>query len=235
MLSTIVYGCCRRISLLIAFTRAPVWAQPCLRRRRGVGLPLCSSVHAIPNVVPGRPDDGPLLTRIGSGDAAALGELYDAYGRIVFAVIYRMLASPEAAEEVTQDVFHSVWRRARDYDTGRGAVRTWLLAIARNAAIDWRRTRGKRLEREVGLDAAAAVPEDSSVEGQVVANVRADRIREAVRSLPSEQRDVLALAYWGGLTQAEIAARTGTPLGTVKSRVRLGMEKLRELLGEHRS
>lgn len=175
------------------------------------------------------------MARIGSGDAGALGELYDAYGRIVFAVIYRMLASPEAAEEVTQDVFHSVWRRARDYDTGRGAVRTWLLAIARNAAIDWRRTRGKRLEREVELDAAAAVPEDSSVEGQVMANVRADRIREAVRSLPREQRDVLALAYWGGLTQAEIAHRTGTPLGTVKSRVRLGMEKLREQLAEHRS
>ncbi len=175
------------------------------------------------------------MARIGSGDAGALGELYDAYGRIVFAVIYRMLASPEAAEEVTQDVFHSVWRRARDYDTSRGAVRTWLLAIARNAAIDWRRTRGKRLEREVELDAAAAVPEDSSLEGQVMANVRADRIREAVRSLPSEQRDVLALAYWGGLTQAEIAHRTGTPLGTVKSRVRLGMEKLREQLSEHRS
>ncbi len=181
-------------------------------------------------VVPDRETDEQLLARIRTGDPGALGTLYDAYGRTVFAVIYRMLASPEAAEEVTQDVFHSVWRRARDYDRGRGAFRTWLLAIARNAAIDWRRTRGKRLLREVELDAAAAIPEGSSVEGQVMASLRAQRIREAVRGLPSEQRDVLALAYWGGLTQSEIADRTGTPLGTVKSRVRLGMEKLRQQL-----
>lgn len=179
--------------------------------------------------------DERLLDRIAAGDADGLGELYDAYGRIVFAVIHRMLASPEAAEEVAQDVFHSVWRRAGDYRRDRGAVRTWLLAIARNAAIDWRRTKGKRVERDVELDAVASLSADASVEVQVMASVRAERIREAVRALPTEQRDVLALAFWGGLTQSEIAQRTGTPLGTVKSRVRLGMEKLRQHLAEHRS
>lgn len=179
-----------------------------------------------------RERDERLLARIGTGDAGALGELYDAYGRIVFAVIYRMLADPEAAEEVAQDVFHSVWRRAKGYDTARGAVRTWVLAIARNAAIDWQRTRGKRAQREVDLDAAADLPADASVEGQVIAGLRAERIQQAVRALPAEQRDVLALAFWGGLTQTEIARRTGTPLGTVKSRVRLGMEKLRQQLKE---
>lgn len=172
------------------------------------------------------------MGRIAAGDAGALGELHDVYGRTVFAIIYRMLASPEAAEEVAQDVFHSVWRRAADYRRDRGAVRTWLLAIARNAAIDWRRTKGKRLEREVDLDAAATAPAESSVEDTVLVSLRAERVREGVRALPAEQRDVLALAFWGGLTQTEIAERTGTPLGTVKSRVRLGMEKLRQHLAE---
>ena len=176
--------------------------------------------------------DEQLLERIAAGDAGALGEIYDAYGRIVFAIVYRMLASPEAAEEVAQDVFHAVWRRAGGYRRERGAVRTWLLAIARNAAIDWRRTRGKRVEREVELDAATAMRADSSVVDSVLLSLRAERVRDAVRTLPPEQRDVLALAFWGGLTQAEIALRTATPLGTVKSRVRLGMEKLRLHLAE---
>lgn len=176
--------------------------------------------------------DEELLERIAAGDAGALGEIYDTYGRIVFAIIYRMLASPEAAEEVVQDVFHSVWRRAGGYQRDRGAVRTWLLSIARNAAIDWRRTKGKRVEREVDLDAAAALRGDSSVEETVMQSLRAERVRDAVRGLPPEQRDVLALAFWGGLTQTEIAERTGTPLGTVKSRVRLGMERLRQRLVE---
>lgn len=176
--------------------------------------------------------DEELLERIAAGDAGALGELYDTYGRIVFAIIYRMLASPEAAEEVVQDVFHAVWRRAGGYQRDRGAVRTWLLSIARNAAIDWRRTKGKRVEREVDLDAAAALRGDSSVEETVMQSLRAERVRDAVRGLPPEQRDVLALAFWGGLTQTEIAERTGTPLGTVKSRVRLGMARLRQRLVE---
>jgi len=185
--------------------------------------------HVVPTA---KTIDEELLERIAAGDSGALGELYDTYGRIVFAVIYRMLASPEAAEEVVQDVFHSVWRRASGYQRERGAVRTWLLSISRNAAIDWRRTRGKRLEREVELDAAAALRGDSSVEETVLLTLRAERVRDAVRTLPADQRDVLALAFWGGLTQTEIAERTGTPLGTVKSRVRLGMEKLRERLKE---
>ena len=189
-------------------------------------------MRAPPDVVPGRRPDEQLLACIAAGDALALGDLHDAYGRTVFAVVYRMLSSPEAAEEVVQDVFHSVWRRAGDYQRERGAVRTWLLAIARNAAIDWRRTKGKRMEREVELDAAASRPSESSVEDTVLMTLRAERVRDGVRALPAEQRDVLALAFWGGLTQTEIAERTGTPLGTVKSRVRLGMEKLRQLLAE---
>ena len=175
-------------------------------------------------------DDGALIARIARGDPEALGELYDRYGRTVFGVLYRMLGTPEAAEEVAQDAFHAVWRRAASYRPDRGSVRTWLLAIARNAAIDWRRTRGKRLDREAGIDEAAELVEETRVDDRVIASLRAERVRAAVASLPEEQRVVLSLAFWSGLSQTEIAARTGAPLGTVKSRVRMGMTKLRDQL-----
>jgi RNA polymerase sigma-70 factor (ECF subfamily) len=175
-----------------------------------------------------------LVERIARSDAEALGELYDRYGRVAFGLLYRMLPGPEAAEEVAQDAFHAVWRRASSYRPERGAVRTWLLAICRNAAIDWRRTRGKRAEREVSMDAAAEFLADGKVDEQVVDALRAERVRNVVAELPAEQRDVLSLAFWGGYSQSEIAARTNTPLGTVKSRVRLAMTKLRERLVDER-
>ena len=175
-------------------------------------------------------EDAALLARIASGDADALGELYDRYGRVVFGVLYRLLGIPEAAEEVTQDAFHAIWRRASTYRADRGAVRTWMLAIARNAAIDWRRTKGKRFEREAAIDEAAELVEEIRVDDRVIAGLRAERVRAAVAALPLEQRTVLSLAFWSGLSQTEIAERTGTPLGTVKSRVRLGMIKLRDRL-----
>jgi RNA polymerase sigma-70 factor (ECF subfamily) len=148
----------------------------------------------------------------------------------VFGVLYRILGAPEPAEEVAQDAFHAVWRRAATYRADRGSVRTWLLAIARNAAIDWRRTKGRRVEREAVIDEAAELIEELRVDDRVIANLRAERVRAAVASLPDEQRIVLSLAFWSGLSQSEIAERTGTPLGTVKSRVRLGMSKLRDRL-----
>ena len=185
-------------------------------------------------VVPDRTDDVVLVERIAGGDAEALGELYDKYGRVAFGMLYRMLPGPEAAEEVAQDAFHAVWRQARSYRSERGSVRTWLLAICRNAALDWRRTRGKRAEREVTIDAAADFLSDAKVDERVVDALRAERVRTAVAELPAEQREVLTLAFWGGYSQTEIAERTKTPLGTVKSRVRLGMTKLRERLVDER-
>lgn len=175
-------------------------------------------------------EDAALVTRIAAGDPEALGQLYERYGRVVFGVLYRLLGAPEPAEEVTQDAFHAVWRRAGSYREDRGAVRTWLLAIARNAAIDWRRTKGKRIEREAAIDEAAELVEETRVDDRVIAGLRAERVREAVAALPDEQRTVLSLAFWSGLSQTEIAERTGTPLGTVKSRVRLGMNRLRDRL-----
>jgi RNA polymerase sigma-70 factor (ECF subfamily) len=174
------------------------------------------------------------MSRVAGGDADALGELYDRYGRVVFGVIYRMLGRPESAEEVVQNAFHSVWRQATAYRPERGSVRTWLLAIARNAAIDWRRSKGNRMDRETVIDESLSLVDDLRVEDRVIAGLRAQRVRAAVASLPSEQREVLSLAFWSGLSQTEIAKRTGAPLGTVKSRVRLGMARLREWLEEER-
>ena len=172
------------------------------------------------------------MSRVAVGDADALGELYDHYGRVVFGVIYRMLGSPESAEEVAQNAFHSVWRQARAYRPERGSVRTWLLAIARNAAIDWQRSKGNRMGRETAIDETLMLVDERRVEDTVIASLRAQRVRAAVASLPREQREVLSLAFWSGLSQTEIASRTGAPLGTVKSRVRLGMARLREWLGD---
>jgi len=172
------------------------------------------------------------MSRVAGGDADALGELYDHYGRVVFGVIYRMLGSPESAEEVAQNAFHSVWRQAAAYRPERGSVRTWLLAIARNAAIDWRRSKANRMSRETVIDESLALVDDVRVEDRVITNLRAQRVRAAVASLPQEQREVLSLAFWSGLSQTEIARRTGAPLGTVKSRVRLGMARLRQWLGD---
>lgn len=177
-------------------------------------------------------EDQRLMIRVARGDADALGELYDHYGRVVFGVLYRMLGSPESAEEVVQNAFHSVWRQAGGYRPERGSVRTWLLAIARNAAIDWRRSRGHRLARETVIDEALALVDDVPVEERVIASLRAQRVRAAVGALPREQREVLSLAFWSGLSQTEIASRIGAPLGTVKGRVRLGMARLRRSLAD---
>lgn len=172
------------------------------------------------------------MSRIARGEPDALGELYDQYGRVVFGTLYRMLGSPEVAEEITQNAFHSVWQQARSYRPERGSVRTWLLAISRNAAVDWRRTRGRHVDRETAIEKAAELVDEIRVDEHVIASLRAERVRAAVALLPREQRDALSLAFWSGLSQSEIAERTGTPLGTVKSRVRLGMARLRERLAE---
>ena len=177
-------------------------------------------------------DDADVIRGISSGDAQALGELYDRYGRLVFAVIFRMLSARDVAEEVTQDVFHAVWRRAGTYRPDRGAVRGWILTIARNAAIDWRRSKRTRVEREAPIEAAGQMSGGQSVEDQVDMRLRDGRVRSVVRALPEEQRQVLDLAFWGGLSQSEISTRTGVPLGTVKSRVRLAMAKLKDGLAQ---
>ncbi len=175
--------------------------------------------------------DRALVARVAARDADALGALYDRYGRLMFGVLRALLPTPEAAEEVIQDAFHSVWRSAASYTPARGAVRTWLFAIARNAGIDWLRTKGRRISSERSLDTASELRDVRADELLESVSLRTG-VRDALGALPAEQREVVVLAFYGGMTQTEIAARTGAPLGTVKSRARLALARLRDSLAE---
>lgn len=174
--------------------------------------------------------DSVLLTRLGAGDDAALGELYDRYGGPAFALAYRMLGDRGVAEDIVQEAFLAVWRRGSTFDSERGSVKSWLLSIVRNAAID--RTRGRHRHRlgEVAIDDVAYRLASEDVWEDVSRNIDQENVRRALGSLPPEQRETLELAYFGGLTQVEIAERTGEPLGTVKSRARLGLRRLERAL-----
>jgi RNA polymerase sigma-70 factor (ECF subfamily) len=187
----------------------------------------------VANVVPDAEADldRALITRVAARDAEALGALYDRHGRLLFGVLRALVPTTDAAEEVVQDAFHSVWRNASSYAVARGSVRTWLVAIARNAAIDWLRTKGTRTARERSLDDVAAMSDPSAEQLLERLALRA-HVRDALAALPPEQREVVVLAFYGGLTQTEIASRTGAPLGTVKSRARLAMGQLRRALVE---
>lgn len=180
------------------------------------------------------PSDDGLLARISGGDTAALGELYDRYARVAIAVAYRVLGEHGQAEDVVQEAFLAVWRRVDSFDPSRGSVRSWLLTITRNAAIDRRRGRHARALRDTSLDDVAfrLSTESEEIFEVVAASVEAERVHEALSMLPPEQREAIELAYFGGLTHHEIAQRTGAPLGTIKGRMRLGLHKLRDALGD---
>ena len=176
------------------------------------------------------PSDSELLARVGAGDDAALGVLYDRYGGAAFGLAFRMLGDRGTAEDIVQEAFLAVWRRGSTFDLGRGSVKAWLLSIVRNAAID--RTRGRHRHQlgEVAIDDVAYRLASEDVWDDVARNIDRENVRKALGTLPPEQRETLELAYFGGLTQAEIAERTGEPLGTIKSRARLGLRRLERAL-----
>ena len=183
---------------------------------------------------PDETSDEAVLAAIQQRDDAALGELYDRYGRLAFSLAYRILGERGVAEDVVQDAFLSVWRRASSFQAGRGSARSWLMSIVHNAAIDRRRGRYRREQSDVQLDDVDyRLATDAEETFAVVAEgIAAEQVRVALDELPSEQRQAIELAFFGGLTHQEIAERTATPLGTVKSRMRLGLRKLRTLLTE---
>jgi RNA polymerase sigma-70 factor (ECF subfamily) len=179
--------------------------------------------------------DQDLLARLLGRDESALAELYDRHGRAAFSLAYRVLGDPETAEEVVQEAFLALWRRAETYQPERGTVRSWLLTVVRNRAIDVVRIRdgrsrtGGAAPRPVSTDDLVLVAEDDP-EAEAIRSVEAEVVRKALAALPPEQREVVDLAYFGGLTYPEVAARTGVALGTVKSRMRLALERLRALV-----
>src|SRR6185312_13625778 len=147
-------------------------------------------------------------------------------GRMAFGLAYRILGDAATAEEVVQDAFMSVWHRAVSFDARRGNTRSWLLTIVHHRAIDQLRGRYGRRRGEIDFDTLEPVLAGPDLWGEVVGGLRAEAVRAALRTLPEEQRRAIEFAYFEGLTQQEIAERTGIPLGTVKSRMRLGLRKL---------
>jgi len=167
-----------------------------------------------------------------AGDEAALSTLYDRYSTMLFGMLMRILRDQQAAEEVLQDMFLQLWRNAAQFDAKRGSLPAWLMVIGRNRAIS--RLRGRRdrevLEEEEG-DYANTFASGQNIEDEAVRAELARNISAALEQLPAEQKQAVELAYFEGMTQSEIANRTGTPLGTVKTRVRTAMQTLRQILG----
>jgi RNA polymerase sigma-70 factor, ECF subfamily len=178
-------------------------------------------------------DDGDLMRRVARRQGDALAELYDRYHRLVFDVAYHIVSDLALAEEVTQEAFFRAWTHATEYDPALAQVNTWLVSIARHRAIDVVRRRRVRPEHHGVSWGALHAEDEPRVEGaeqSAEAHFAQSHVREALASLPAEQRVVLALAYFQGMTQQEIAAVLDEPLGTVKTRIRLGMRKLRRML-----
>jgi RNA polymerase sigma-70 factor (ECF subfamily) len=178
-------------------------------------------------------DDETLISLIVRAHAEALSELYDRYGRLVFSLALNSIGDSATAEEITQDVFLSVWQRAGQYRADRGKVSTWLTGIARYRSIDQLRRRGARPEQHSVAWAEispGAEPSAESPEQVMTLSMERQRVRTAIAQLPEDQRHVLALAYFQGFTQSQIAEALALPLGTVKTRVRLAMLKLRQIL-----
>lgn len=178
-------------------------------------------------------DDETLVQLIVQARAEALSELYDRYGRLVFSLALNSVGDPATAEEITQDVFLRVWQHARQYRADLAKVSTWLTSITRHRAIDQLRRRGSRPEQHSMAWAELAPGAEPSVNGPEQATALAmdrERVRAAIAWLSEEQKQALALAYFRGLTQSQIAEALALPLGTVKTRIRLGMQRLRDML-----
>lgn len=175
-------------------------------------------------------DDLKLLREISAGNADALVALYDRYGRLAFGVAYRILQDASSSEEVVQDAFLRVWRQAGTFDPDRGQVRSWVLSIVHHRAIDLLRGKAGRRRQEVAIEDVERTLTGGDTWSQVSRTLERESVLEAVASLPAEQRRAIELAYFQGLTHQEIADSTGIPLGTVKSRLRLGLRKLHDAL-----
>jgi RNA polymerase sigma-70 factor (ECF subfamily) len=172
------------------------------------------------------PSDDQLIERVARSEEQALLALYDRYASRVYALVVRILDDPPAAEEVTQDVFLKLWTRARSHLASKGPVLNWLLTIARNAALDRLRLERRRPPPGPMLDPESDGREASGPDGMADEH-RWRSLYFAVRSIPAEQREVIELAYYGGLTHSQIAEHLGLPLGTVKTRLRAGIQRLR--------
>jgi len=208
------------------------WFLRIREERKGNAILLLAVVQPLPEGE--QPTDAALMERILHRDAGALETLYDRYGRPVYALALRISQQPSSAEEIVQDVFLQLWRRADRYENSRGPLEPWLFTITRNRALDvlrLKREKQRRREEEDSEIAPAAVL-NPDPEAEIDRTRRAEKIRVLMKSLPEMQRRSIELAFFEGMSHSEIAAATGEALGTVKSWIRGGLLKLRESLGE---
>jgi RNA polymerase sigma-70 factor (ECF subfamily) len=178
--------------------------------------------------------DEELMPLVGRKDPEAFEVLYDRHGGAAYSLAYRIVGNGPAAEEVTQEAFISIWRSGTRFDAGRGSVRSWLLSIVRNRAIDFLRSRAGKAPK-LNLDDDSALEQRPAVERteeEALRRETAQELRGALGNLPGEQSKVIELAYFGGFSHSEIAGILGLPIGTVKGRMRLGLEKIRGELAE---
>ena len=177
------------------------------------------------------PDDASLVQRIAKRDQTALAELYDRYSGLLLALARRVLMNSSDAEEILQEVFLQVWNQAERYDRARSSVSTWLVLITRSRSIDRLRSRQVK-DRTLSALKQENPHQHTSPKGQraVLLSQRRERLHREMQEIPAEQREVLELAFFRGMTQSEIAETTGIPLGTVKTRTLLAMKKLRRAL-----
>lgn len=174
--------------------------------------------------------DEALLAAIKDRDERAIAVLYDRYNGISFGLAYRIVGERSAAEDVVQDAFLSVWRRAVSFEVGRGSVRTWLLSIVHHRAIDRLRGVSGRARQDVPIDDFERILSVDDPWGTVETHVQRDLLQTGMATLPREQRAAIQMAYFEGYTQQEIATAMNVPVGTVKGRLRIGLQKLRSLL-----
>lgn len=180
-------------------------------------------------------EDVALIRRMCDADETALGALYDRWARSLYSLVFHLLKDADEAEDVVEETFWQAWRKASSYEPSRGAVSTWLLTIGRRRALDRLRAKSRRREESTQSGVLADIASQASDPLQVVeSSERRTNVLNALRELPDEQREVLELGYFQGLSQSEIADTTGQPLGTVKTRMRLAMQKLREPLSMYR-
>jgi RNA polymerase sigma-70 factor (ECF subfamily) len=178
--------------------------------------------------------DEELMPLVGRKDPEAFEVLYDRHGGAAYSLAYRIVGEPAAAEEVTQEAFISVWRSGERFDATRGSVRSWLLSVVRNRAIDFLRSKAGKAPK-LDFDDEAALeqrPAAERTEEEALRRETASELRGAIGKLPDPQSKVIELAYFGGFSHSEIAEILGLPMGTVKGRMRLGLEKIRGEMAE---
>lgn len=201
-------------------------------------MPSAGWIQTLPQRASQKPATAEMLAAelqgVAAGDAIALERFFDATNRLVHGLALGILRDPQAAEEVVLDVYLQVWRQAGAYDSRRGSPLAWLTMLARSRAIDRRRAHGPEWTRTDTMEAAAVLLSESNPEAETAVEERSERVRAALAQLPAAQREAIVTAFFSGLSHSEVAAVLGAPLGTVKTRIRTGMMRLRELLEPER-